>query len=217
VAISADLEAQLLAALKEAGRDVAHDVAHDAGHVRRVWKNAVEIATGEGVEPTPVLMAAAYLHDIVSLPKDHSDRAKSSVLASRRAWTLVREMGLPREDCDAVAHAVAAHSFSGGIEPQTVEAKILRDADRLEALGAIGIARVFAVSGGLNRALWDGDDPFAEGRSLDDTRFALDHFKAKLLGLAVGMTTRTGRNLAEARTALMHRYLGDLAVELRRD
>ncbi|MEL2325119.1 hydrolase, partial [Klebsiella pneumoniae] len=67
---------------------------------------------------------------------------------------------------------IEAHSFSAGIAPQSLEAKIVQDADRLEALGAIGLARVFAVSGALGAALFDADDPFAGTRALDDKAFA---------------------------------------------
>lgn len=207
---SADLEPLLLdIAARQPG-----DAAHDVGHIRRVLANAKTIAAGESVEVGPVLIASACLHDIVSLPKNHPDRSRSSILASRKAWQIVRDLGFKREDCDDVAHAVAAHSFSGGIEPLTPEARILRDADRLDALGATGIARVFAVSGALNRPLWDTDDPFAEARAVDDSRFALDHFETKLLRLAEGMTTGTGRRLAEARSDVMRRYLHDLSLEL---
>ncbi|HDO7482899.1 TPA: HD domain-containing protein, partial [Escherichia coli] len=74
----------------------------------------------------------------------------------------------PAEKIEAVCHAIAAHSFSAQIAPLTTEAKIVQDADRLEALGAIGLARVFAVSGALGLALFDGEDPFAQHRPLDD-------------------------------------------------
>ena len=200
--------------LKQLGA-TASDVAHDRGHVLRVLSNAREIAAGEGVEVGAVLTAAAILHDIVALPKTHPERARASVLSSRKAWSLVRDMGFSREESDAVAHAVAAHSFSGEIEPQTAEARILRDADRLDALGAVGIARCFAVSGGLGRTLWHPDDPFAEARDLDDGRYALDHFATKLLRLGDDMATATGRRLAEARTEVLRRYLDDLAREIR--
>ncbi|MFA9353024.1 hydrolase, partial [Escherichia coli] len=76
---------------------------------------------------------------------------------------------------------IEAHSFSAKIAPETLEAKIVQDADRLEALGAIGLARVFAVSGALGVALFDAEDPFARQRGLDDKQYALDHFQTKLL------------------------------------
>jgi uncharacterized protein len=111
-------------------------------------------------------------------------------------------------------HAIEAHAFSANIHPRTKEAKILQDADRIEALGALGIARCFAVSGLLARPLFDPEDPFAERRQLDDSRFAIDHFAQKLLKLPETMQTETGRTLALERVNVMHGYLRQLASEL---
>lgn len=207
---SDDLEALFL---REAG-DEGADPAHGRAHLRRVLANARRIADGEGVEVGPVLIAAACLHDIVALPKDHPNRAEASLMSSRRAWRIVRDAGFSREDSDGVAHAIAAHSFSGGVEPRTIEARILRDADRLDAIGAVGLARCFAVSGALGRTLWDTTDPFADDRDPDDSRFALDHFKVKLLRLEDDMATDTGRRLAAARSEVLRRFLDDLAREI---
>lgn len=87
--------------------------------------------------------------------------------------------------------------FQRANRPLTTEAKIVQDADRLEALGAIGLARVFAVSGALGVALFDGEDPFAQHRPLDDKRYALDHFQTKLLKLPQTMQTARGKQLAQ--------------------
>lgn len=193
------------------------DPAHDLGHVERVWKNVRVIARGEGVAVGPVLTAATWLHDVVQIPKDHPDRARASTLSGRKAWQIVRDLGFTREDADAVSHAVSAHSFSGGIEPRTDEARILRDADRLDAIGAVGLARCFAVSGALGRSLWDDSDPFAQDRLLDDRKFALDHFGAKLMRIEGEMCTATGARLAVKRSAVLQRFLDDLARELDED
>lgn len=190
------------------------DTAHDRCHIERVWKNVKVIAGGEGVEVGPVLTAATWLHDIVQLPKDHPDRARASTLSARKAWCILRDLGFGREDADAVAHAVSAHSFSGAIEPRTDEARILRDADRLDAIGAVGLARCFAVSGALGRKLWDVEDPFAKERPLDDRRFALDHFGAKLMRIEAEMCTGTGARLAAERSQVLRQFLDDLSREL---
>ncbi|MCP5995663.1 HD domain-containing protein, partial [Klebsiella pneumoniae] len=103
----------------------------------------------------------------------------SSRLAARKTREILSRdfPDFPPDRYAAVEHAIEAHSFSAGIAPQSLEAKIVQDADRLEALGAIGLARVFAVSGALGTALFDADDPFAGARALDDKAFALDHFQ----------------------------------------
>lgn len=117
----------------------------------------------------------------------------------------------------AVGHAIEAHSFSGQISPTTLEAKIVQDADRLEALGAIGLARVFAVSGALGTALFDADDPFARRRPLNDKRFALDHFQTKLLTLPQTMQTGRGKALAQHNARFLVTWMAKLSAELNGD
>ena len=195
-------------------KGMAQDTAHDLAHLDRVWANACKIAADIGDVDRRVLMAACYLHDLVNLSKDAPNRAECSTLAAEAAEPVLHAMGFAQPEIAAAQHAIRAHSFSAGIPPETIEARILRDADRLDALGAIGIARCFAVSGGLGRALYDGDDPFATGRALDDKAFALDHWPVKLLRLPEDMLTEAGRVLAQERCTLMLRFLRDLAGEI---
>ena len=123
----------------------------------------------------------------------------------------------PPERYAAVLHAIEAHSFSAGMAPRSEEAKIVQDADRLEALGAIGLARVFAVSGALNNILFDADDPFADRRELDDKKYALDHFQCKLLRLPETMQTEKGRAMALHNARFLVQYMAKLSAELRGD
>jgi len=194
---------------------MAQDSAHDLTHLDRVWANARAIA-GNDVDGE-VLLAACYLHDLVNLPKDSPDRARASTLAAEAAAPILRDLGFDEDRIAAAQHAIAAHSFSAGIAPETPEARALRDADRLDALGAVGIARCFAVSGALGRALYDPADPFAAARDLDDRRQTLDHFRVKLLRLPADMLTEGGLTLAQTRAARMIRFLEDLAEEIGAD
>ncbi len=151
------------------------DGAHDIAHFRRVWKTASQLNAAEGGTANElILLAAAYLHDIVSLPKNHPERHMSSRLAARQAAVILHELNFPDELIPAVCHAIAAHSFSADLPANTQEAKLLQDADRMEALGAIGLARVFYTSGRMQRAMFDPVDPLAQYRPLDDIAFALD-------------------------------------------
>jgi uncharacterized protein len=211
----ARLESIGTAASAAGERERSTDGAHDLAHVRRVWKLASRIAA-ELDEPVDrlVLLAAAYLHDVVAFEKNDPRRARSSVLAAAEARRILARLAFPAERLDAVAHAIEAHSFTAGIAPCTPEARVLQDADRLEALGAIGLARTFYVAGRLGSALFDPDDPFARERAPDDRRYAVDHFHVKLLGLAATMTTAPGRRIAAERTAVLRRFLDDLAAEL---
>jgi uncharacterized protein len=98
--------------------------------------------------------------------------------------------------------------------PQTVEAKILQDADRLEAVGAIGVARVFYIAGQLGAQLFDAEDPLAAGRELDDRRYALDHFAVKLLKLPAMMHTAAARRHGEQHAAWMRLFIEKLCHEI---
>ena len=193
----------------------ADDGAHDIAHFRRVWKTAMALNRKEGEQANPlILLAAAYLHDIVSLPKDHPQRHLSSQLAARQALVILDELAFPADLIPAVCHAIEAHSFSANIPAQTLEARLIQDADRMEALGAIGLARVFYTSGRMQRAMFDPHDPLAKHRPLDDQAFALDHFFIKLYRVAEGMQTEAGRRMAQKRKAFLEQYVTTLLSEL---
>ena len=196
----------------------SEDSAHDISHFRRVWMTARKIMIHHQADPL-VVLTACYFHDIVSLPKNHPERSQSSRLAARKTRDILHRdfPDFPPDRFAAVEHAIEAHSFSAGIAPQSIEAKIVQDADRLEALGAIGLARVFAVSGALGVALFDAEDPFADARSLDDRAFALDHFQTKLLRLPDTMQTDVGRELAQHNADFLVHFMAKLSAELQGD
>jgi uncharacterized protein len=200
------------------GRGPSGDGSHDIGHCRRVWLVARQIAADMD-EPVDllVLIAAAYLHDIISLEKNDPKRAEASRMAASEARIVLSALGFPDGKLDGVAHAIEAHSYSAGIAPLTAEARILQDADRMETLGAIGIARIFYVGGRIGTKLFDEDDPLAQNRPLDDLRFSLDHFYTKILTLAHSMNTAPGRTLAEERTRFVEEFLMVLLSEVSPD
>ena len=193
----------------------ADDGAHDIAHFRRVWKTAQQLNQAEGgAADEMILLAAAYLHDIVSLPKNHPERHLSSRLAAQQAAVILLELEFPQEKIPAVCHAIEAHSFSANLPAHTQEAKLLQDADRMEALGAIGLARVFYTSGRMQRAMFDPYDPLARHRELDDQAYALDHFFVKLYKVADTMQTAAGKEMAKTRRQLLERYVEELLAEL---
>jgi uncharacterized protein len=154
------------------------------------------------------------LHDCVPTEKNSPLRAQASRLSAEKAARVLSELDWPHPKVEAVAHAVAAHSFSAGIEPLTLEAKTLQDADRLDAIGMLGVARCFYVAGRMGSALYDPLDAHALERPLDDRRYALDHFRAKLLKLASGFRTVTGARLARLRHERLQRFLDEFADEI---
>ncbi|HEX4500821.1 MAG TPA: phosphohydrolase [Scandinavium sp.] len=194
------------------------DAAHDISHFRRVWATAQRLSVEENIDER-VMLAACYFHDIVSLAKNHPQRSRSSALAAEKTVSILREdfPDFPEDLYPAVAHAIEAHSHSANITPQTREAKIVQDADRLESLGAIGLARVFSVAGRLNVSLFDAEDPFADSRALNDQRYALDHFQNKLLRLPATMQTEQGKALAEHNARYLVQFMAKMSAELQGD
>ncbi|MFT7595872.1 MAG: hypothetical protein ACI8R4_003204 [Paracoccaceae bacterium] len=193
---------------------MALDPAHDLAHLDRVWRNAQAITVADRKGDLQVLLAASYLHDLVNLPKDHPNRALASAQSADAAGPILAGLGFTPDQIKNTQHAITAHSYSAGIPPETPEAMILRDADRLDALGAIGIARTFVVAGALGLPLYDPNDPHAQQRPLDDNRFAIDHWQVKLLKLPDGMLTPTGCDMAQQRVRVMLDYLATLSAEL---
>ncbi len=191
----------------------AADPAHDAGHIARVVANARKLATVESAR-LEVVIPAAWLHDCATVAKNSAARSQASQLSAFRAGKFLHEKNYPVEYIEAIKHAIAAHSFSAQIEPKSLEAKVIQDADRLDAIGAIGIARCFMIGGALGTRLYDPFDPFADSRSLDDATNVIDHFYVKLLRLADMMKTGAGKREAHARTAFMIQYLDQLRLEI---
>jgi len=143
-----------------------------------VWRLADKLSTNS--EDKLTILAACYFHDIVNYPKNDSRRPQSSKDAAVKAKEILSSMGFPSSKLNRVAHCIEAHSFSANIKPETIEADIVQDSDRMESLGATGLARTFYVAGRMGSQLFDGEDPFAEHRDLNDSKYAIHHFKMKL-------------------------------------
>jgi uncharacterized protein len=161
-----------------------------------------------------VLLAAVLLHDCVAVEKNSPLRAQASRLAAEKASSVLAEMTWPSEKITAVAHAIEAHSFSANITPRTLEAKIVQDADRLDSLGMLGVARTFYIAGRMGSALYDPQDPEAKQRDYDDKRFCLDHFQTKLLHLADGFQTAAGQRLAQVRHQRLKGFMEQFKEEI---
>ncbi|GLS91462.1 phosphohydrolase [Psychromonas marina] len=192
---------------------MTQDQAHDMSHLLRVVKTAKQLCEDEKA-CNEVVIPAAYLHDCVSFPKNHPDRAQSSTLAAKKAIEFLTSIDYPSEFYEQISHAIITHSYSANIKPETVEAKIVQDADRLDALGAIGIARCLQVGCSLGLALYNDEDPFCEHREMDDRAYSIDHFYNKLFKLADTMNTDSATIEAQRRTEFMREYLRQLGAEV---
>jgi uncharacterized protein len=191
---------------------ISNDSAHDFDHIMRVYKNIEKISKTEKVNKKLVL-SAALLHDLVSYPKSDKRSKNSSIESAKKSKTILQKYDFTEKEIEIVSDAIRDHSFSQNKIPETMEGKILQDADRLDALGAIGIARVFATGGSLNRLFYNPNDPFCKKRNPDDKTWTVDHFFAKLLKLESLMNTKSGKIEAKKRTKVIKEYLKQLQSE----
>jgi uncharacterized protein len=189
------------------------DGAHDINHLHRVWGNAGALLAHYRQADSLVVLAACYLHDLVNLPKNHPERSSASRQSAILARDKLAALGFPAQRLDAVVHAIEAHSFSAAIAANTIEAQIVQDADRLDALGAVGLARLFYIAGQMNSALAHPDDPLALARAPDDRAYALDHIGVKLARLPGMMQTEAARALAAERLEALTAFRAAFAAE----
>ena len=192
---------------------ISNDSAHDFDHIMRVYKNAQKICKNEKVNPKLVL-CAVLLHDIISYPKSDKRSKLSSIKSAEASTKILKKYDFTEDEIQIISEAIRDHSFSQNKTPKTIEGKILQDADRLDAIGAIGIARVFAVAGSENRSFYSPEDPFCKKRSPDDQKWTLDHFYKKLLLLESLMNTKSGKSEAKRRTIVLKNFLSELKKEL---
>lgn len=194
----------------------AADSVHDFDHILRVLTLAERIAGTEGAD-LPVVRTAALLHDWGRAEADGQDHAK---VAAARAQRFLETRDADPDKVAAVVHAIAAHRFRTVPDPQTLEAQVLFDADKLDAIGAIGIARAFAYGGAHNQRLWarredvdlaqwrrEGDDP--------DAHTPVHEFVVKLFRIKERLYTQAGRSIAEERHAYMAAFYERLDAEVR--
>ena len=190
-----------------------NDSAHDFEHIMRVYKNAQKIGKKENVNMKLVL-AAVLLHDIISFPKSDKKSKTSSIKSAMAAQKILQNHGYDKDEIKIISDAIRDHSFSRGMVPSTIEGKILQDADRLDAIGAIGIARTFSVGGSGKRPFYHKSDPFCQRRKPDDNNWTLDHFYKKLLLLEKKMNTNEAKKEASRRTKIMKKFLDDFKKEI---
>lgn len=189
------------------------DSAHDFDHVMRVYKNAQKICKKEKANEKLVL-CAALLHDIVSYPKSDKRSKMSSTESAKKSKMILKRYNFPNDEILIISDAIRDHSFSQNKIPKSIVGKILQDADRLDAIGAVGIARVFATGGSLKRPFYNSDDPFCKTRKPDDKTWTVDHFYQKLLKLESLMNTKSGKTEAKKRTKVLKEFLNQLKQEV---
>ena len=190
-----------------------NDSAHDFEHTMRVYKNAQKIGKKENAN-MKLILTAVLLHDIILFPKSDMKSKMSSIKSSIAAQRILKNYGYDKDEIKTISDAIRDHSFSRGVVPSTIEGKILQDADRLDAIGAIGIARAFSTGGSGKRPFYNKSDPFCQRRKPDDINWTLDHFYRKLLLLEKRMNTSAAKKEARYRTKIMRKFLDDFKKEI---
>lgn len=189
------------------------DPSHDILHIERVVNLSRKMCTALKATGA-VVVPAAYLHDCVYISKSDPRRTQASRISADKAIELLKEWAYPERYYTAIHHAIVAHSFSAKIPAQSLEAKIVQDADRLDALGAIGIVRCFTLGALMNRPLYSKEDPFCEMRQPNDQINTLDHFYVKLLRLVDTLHTDWARQEGLKRMQVLKTFLQDLKREI---
>lgn len=186
------------------------DASHDFQHIERVLQNAEAILATEPDADGEIVRIAVLLHDV-------SDKKYSANKEAEDA--LLHSLPLSDEQKQHIKDIIESVSFNGGNEvpAKTLEAKIVRDADRLDAIGAIGIARTFAYGGAKGRKLYDDEEQVRSGMTESEyhskSTASVTHFHEKLLLLKDLMTTEKGKQMAEERHAYMVSFLQQLGNE----
>ncbi len=210
-AVDADLWARLEREAR--ARADGAEPAHDFFHVERVLANALAIARAEGADEA-VAGTAALLHELFNLPKSHPDSARAGDLCAEHARELLVRERAPASLVEPVCAAIRDHAFSKGVVPDALESRVLQDADRLDALGAIGLARMWATCADMKRPFYSPDDPFCTSRSPDDKMWGLDHVYKKLLVVPERLHLPASRRLADERVRFIRAFLDQLRREI---
>jgi uncharacterized protein len=186
---------------------------HDWEHTERVYRLAMHIGAVEGAD-LELLAVAAYLHDI---GRAIQDKSKGALCHAEQGAAIAAEVlenyPIPQDKKDNILHCIESHRFRNDNHPRTLEAKVLFDADKLDAIGAVGIARAYLFAGEVGAVLHNGDmDPHeAKAYSRDDTGYR--EYKVKLSKIKDRMLTQEGRRMAVERHAFMEAFFKELLQE----
>lgn len=191
------------------------DPSHDFQHAMRVLKNAEAIGKKEKAD-LDILVPAALFHDVIMYPKNDPRSDSASDESAEEIKKILRKIkSFPSKKIICVSESIKLCSFKKGIVPKLLEAKILQDADMLDAVGAIAIMRTFASTGSMQKPFYHPEDPFAKKRKPDGLEFAVDLFYTRLLKISQRVHTKSAKVIAKRRTKFLHSFLKEFFLELK--
>jgi len=195
-------------------RQTKKDPSHDFQHVLRVTNLAEEICKIEKAD-LDIVIPASLFHDLIVYPKNTNQSKNETDESANEAVNILKKFKeYPAGKIEAVSTCIKQCSFNKKINPDLLEAKILQDADRLEATGAIAIMRTFSSGGQMNKPFYDPSDPFCENDCID-FRSGLDLFYKRLLVVEHQMHTKSAQAIAKRRTIFLNNFLKELKLELK--
>jgi uncharacterized protein len=179
---------------------------HDWDHTERVYRLCMHIGQAEGAD-LEVLAVAAYLHDV---GRSYEDESKGTICHAEKgaeiAKTLLVNYPLSHEKKWSIVHCIGSHRFRGNHAPETLEARTLFDADKLDSIGAIGIGRAFLFAGEVGAKLHNPESDLRNTRPYTEEDTGYREFKLKLSKIKDRMLTAEGRRMAEERHAFMEKF-----------
>lgn len=189
------------------------DPGHDFAHILRVIESCCSIGNSMEADLN-VLLPAALLHDVVKVPKNHPDRLIASQQAATEAAGILRAIGYSSSEIEKISVVIKEHSYSLGLKPSCIESAVLQDADRLDALGAIGLMRMVTCGALLGSTYYHPDEPIPTSRSLDDKTYTIDHLWVKLFKLGDLFNTVPAKNEGKRRIEFMRNFVYQLQGEV---
>ena len=189
------------------------DAAHDWNHILRVVGNCKRIGANVGAN-LEILIPAALLHDVINVPKNHPDRLRASQQAADEADGILRLAGYQPSEISQIQVVITEHSYSLGKKPSCIESAVMQDADRLDALGAIGLMRTITCGARMGAKYYCAEEPFAQTRELDDKNFTMDHLYVKLFKLLENFNTEEARSDGQQRVQFMNQFVDQLRTEI---
>ncbi|MEW6523655.1 MAG: HD domain-containing protein [Bacillota bacterium] len=205
--------------------------AHNLGHVHRVYRLALRLSQDEPGADLEILLPAAILHDVARALEDQDPTGSidHAMAGAELAVAILRDQGYPEHKLPAVRHCIEAHRYRGRVRPSTIEAQILSDADKIDAVGAVGIARSFMLAGQYGEPMYSGapletyvqkntESGLADGRIKDISQHAPDiEYRVKLRHITDRLYTGTAKTMAQARLAYMEGFFDLLRAEIQGD
>jgi uncharacterized protein len=208
------MRAQLVTTALQTIDERGNDPSHDGNHALQVLKNVELLVKTEGGD-LDILVPAALLHDVVIYAKNDPKSDQAPAESAELTKEILENLeDYPHDKIPAVMEVIERCSFNKTEEPRTIEGKILRDADKLEATGAVSIMRTFSSGGQMGRPLYHRADPFADKRDADAKEQSLDLFYERLLIAKDRMYTETAKEMAEQRTEILNQFLEQLKKEI---